>query len=39
MVGEFEDADTPEKRRKINGVNYFWCVGKEWRRCSGSAFA
>jgi hypothetical protein len=26
MVGEFDDADTSEKRRKINGVNYFWCV-------------
>lgn len=26
MVGEFDDADAPEKRAKINGVNHFWCV-------------
>ena len=27
MVGEFADADTPGfDRRKVNGVNYFWCV-------------
>jgi hypothetical protein len=26
MVCEFADADTPEKRAKINGVNYFWSV-------------
>lgn len=26
MVCEFADADTPDKRKKINGVNYFWCV-------------
>jgi delta24-sterol reductase len=26
MVCEFADVDTPEKKRKINGVNYFWCV-------------
>eukprot|EP00640_Fibrocapsa_japonica_P001930 CAMPEP_0113943062 /NCGR_PEP_ID=MMETSP1339-20121228/18816_1 /TAXON_ID=94617 /ORGANISM="Fibrocapsa japonica" /LENGTH=443 /DNA_ID=CAMNT_0000947817 /DNA_START=468 /DNA_END=1799 /DNA_ORIENTATION=+ /assembly_acc=CAM_ASM_000762 len=27
MVGEFDVADTPEKKKKINGVNYFW---KPW---------
>jgi delta24-sterol reductase len=26
MVCEFDDADTAEKRSKINGVNYFWCA-------------
>ena len=24
MIGEFADADSPEKKAKINGVNYFW---------------
>jgi hypothetical protein len=32
MVGEFDDADTPAKRTKINGVNYFWCVERELDR-------
>lgn len=27
QVGEFADVDSPEKRRKVNGVNHFW---KPW---------
>jgi len=27
MIAEFADADTPEKKKKIHGVNYFW---KPW---------
>jgi len=27
QIGEFAEVDTPEKRRKVNGVNHFW---KPW---------